>query len=545
MPYRTVAALMLVLLLSGFGCACSAALVAASSVFESYSGTYPVVPSDIDYWSSPPVTVICGEDFAGRITVTFESGGDSATIRHQTYNTMLGVWVTTDTEEVKLDGVTTVTFEGTTIWFGTSANNSYTHTADTPLIAFGFAGNDTITGGDHKDFIYGGLGNDTLSGGADGDWIWGGPGDDELNGGAGNDYLHLGDGEDQTAKGGAGEDTIWGGPGNDTLCGKEADEDEEDGDGGDKDKIFTVGGNDNVWAGPGFDRIYVATYANPVGLKKIVGGPGSDEIYLFGCEGYVYGDYASTQAEHWSYQGADIIYVYGSHQSLGYSIICGEEADTVFNGGANADTMDGEDGNDEINAGGGNDKNGTEPGILGGDGDDLLWGNAGNDIIEGGKGNDQIWGGLGQDKLNGEDGNDRVAGDDGTDDAAGTGDDISGGADDDVIWAEGGADTCYGNDGDDKLYGGLGADTLNGNAGHDTLVDWTSGVVDTLRGGDGDDTLDTYNSPNDNPTADVIEGQGDADRFYLNDQDVDDFSAFYDHFRDYTQNSGEQPVALW
>ncbi|MEL6927224.1 MAG: hypothetical protein AAFO95_01160 [Cyanobacteria bacterium J06600_6] len=62
----------------------------------------------------------------------------------------------------------------------------------------GFAGNDTLTGGDN---------DDTLEGGAD---------NDILNGGDGNDILNGGDGND-TLDGGAGNDTLDGSAGNDTA----------------------------------------------------------------------------------------------------------------------------------------------------------------------------------------------------------------------------------------------------------------------------------------------------------------------------------------
>jgi len=72
------------------------------------------------------------------------------------------------------------------------------------------AGNDTVHGGIHNDYLLGGT--DTLDGGDHGDRLYGGEGDDTLDGGSGDDRLY----------GGLGSDTVDGGSGNDLFLGTAA-----------------------------------------------------------------------------------------------------------------------------------------------------------------------------------------------------------------------------------------------------------------------------------------------------------------------------------
>lgn len=76
--------------------------------------------------------------------------------------------------------------------------------------AYGFDGNDTITGTSKADQLLGGDGNDNLNGGAGND--------SRLEGGNGNDAIDGGDGNDNLI-GGAGNDSLFGGQGNDWLYG--------------------------------------------------------------------------------------------------------------------------------------------------------------------------------------------------------------------------------------------------------------------------------------------------------------------------------------
>lgn len=89
----------------------------------------------------------------------------------------------------------------------------------------GYAGNDTINGGDGADILRGnggadqlngGAGMDTLTGDGGNDLLYGGRGWDSLHGGADNDTLYGEEGFD-TLDGGAGDDSLYGGAGADTY----------------------------------------------------------------------------------------------------------------------------------------------------------------------------------------------------------------------------------------------------------------------------------------------------------------------------------------
>jgi Ca2+-binding RTX toxin-like protein len=92
------------------------------------------------------------------------------------------------------------------------------------------------------------------------------------------------------------------------------------------------------------------------------------------------------------------------------------------NGGSASDvhnsTINGNNGNDWIEAGGGKDTVHGNTGldkILGQDGDDNLQGDSGNDWLDGGAGNDFLQGGADSDKMVGGAGSDKMDGGDGTD----------------------------------------------------------------------------------------------------------------------------------
>jgi Ca2+-binding RTX toxin-like protein len=97
------------------------------------------------------------------------------------------------------------------VWNGTNGNDSIffgpaTPYVDTPVLAYGRDGNDTIIGSKAADTIYGGAGNDLLVVGyrqSTGDHLYGGAGDDTLvtantsgshtlTGGAGADFFMVG-----------------------------------------------------------------------------------------------------------------------------------------------------------------------------------------------------------------------------------------------------------------------------------------------------------------------------------------------------------------
>lgn len=123
---------------------------------------------------------------------------------------------------------------GAVFWTGTNGDDAlYAATLETPIIAQGLGGNDTISGGYGDDFIDGGDGNDslngrwgkdTLVGGAGQDVIFGGEHADTIEGGSGADDITAGSGHDFVT-GGMGNDILRGGPGDDILQGGQGSDD--------------------------------------------------------------------------------------------------------------------------------------------------------------------------------------------------------------------------------------------------------------------------------------------------------------------------------
>lgn len=85
-------------------------------------------------------------------------------------------------------------------------------------LAYGFMGDDAITGTAYADYIFGGDGNDQLIGGNGNDYLYGNAGNDTLRGQGGTEWLSGGAGDD-TLLGGEGAGTLIGGTGNDVLKG--------------------------------------------------------------------------------------------------------------------------------------------------------------------------------------------------------------------------------------------------------------------------------------------------------------------------------------
>jgi uncharacterized delta-60 repeat protein len=80
-------------------------------------------------------------------------------------------------------------------------------TVKTTLIVYAGEGDDSITGGGGKNFLFGQGGNDTINGGAVGDALVGGAGQDHVNGNGGNDIV-IGSANNDTLNGGAGQDIV-------------------------------------------------------------------------------------------------------------------------------------------------------------------------------------------------------------------------------------------------------------------------------------------------------------------------------------------------
>ena len=134
----------------------------------------------------------------------------------------------------------------------------------------------------------------------------------------------------------------------------------------------------------------------------------------------------------------------------------------------------------------------TDGDIIGGT-DDSIQGNGGNDTIDAGAGNDTVDGGTGDDTIDAGVGDDTVDG--------GTGNDfINAGAGNDSVDGGTANDTINAGAGNDSVDGGTGNDTINAGADNDTIVASTDN--DTIDGGDG---ADTYTVLDSSTIADVTE----------------------------------------
>ena len=223
-------------------------------------------------------------------------------------------------------------------------------TAGHGAVAFGFDGNDTITGGAANDTINGGAGNDKIdnsgSTSSETDFLLGGAGNDNIIGGAGNEHIYG-----NVAVGAAGTtdgtDVINAGAGHDYVNGNAGD-----------DFINGQLGNDRLYGGAGNDHIE--------------GGEGND---------YIQGNL-----------GDDTLSDTGTGAANNDTIHGGQGNDTITDDhGSNQ--LYGDLGNDTVTGGDGADW------ISGGDGTDSLIGGAGNDTIVGGTGYDVLTGGTDSDTF--------------------------------------------------------------------------------------------------------------------------------------------------
>ncbi|MDK3074547.1 hypothetical protein QO034_15725 [Sedimentitalea sp. JM2-8] len=185
--------------------------------------------------------------------------------------------------------------------------------------------------------------------------------------------------------------------------------------------------------------------------------------------------------------GDDRIQAFGGNDQL-----YGGGGDDWLAGHDGDDRLFGEAGHDQLYGGGGNDFLAGHDGddrMFGGIGHDQLYGGGGDDFLAGLDGNDRLFGGIGRDQLYGGGGNDFLAGHDGDDR-------LFGEAGHDQLYGGGGNDFLAGHDGDDRLFGGIGHDQLYGGGGDDFLAgldgnDRLFGGIghDQLYGGDGNDRL--------------------------------------------------------
>jgi Ca2+-binding RTX toxin-like protein len=273
------------------------------------------------------------------------------------------------------DGVRTVLHSGFELLFITGGSVADTLTGgDSTDTLTGNAGNDSLSGGKGADKLIGGLGNDTLDGGKDFDTAdytgiagavtvdlslagvqdTGGGGLDlllaieNLTGGSGADTL-TGDKWANSLVGGAGADTLSGGAGNDFL---------------DAGVSFTNTGN-RLDGGAGDDSVRAA---EGTGADTLEGGSGIDTLILLpiGFDSSPPGkvDLAISAAQDTG-SGMDTI--------TGFENVLGAFGNDTIWGSAEANRLDGAEGDDSLSGRGGADT------LVGGLGADVLSGGAHGD----------------------------------------------------------------------------------------------------------------------------------------------------------------------
>ncbi len=402
-------------------------------------------------------------------------------------------------------------FGGKTTLTGGNADD-YLALGNNNSSALGGNGDDTIAGGDDDDTILGEAGNDSVSAGLGNDSVIGGSGNDTVLGGDGNDTIQLSDGKDiaygeigdDSIEGGANNDCLFGGDGNDTLKGL-----------ADDDTLLGEAGIDSLLGGLGADSLNGGADGDTLNGNDdndtLDGDTGNDSLSdTLGSNEFEGGDNNDTIT---AGAGDDTIFGGLNQDTInaggGNDSIAGEDGNDSIDAGAGIDTIDAGTGNDSVVAGDDNDcvVGGTgldtivgglgndsidgnegadsllgsdgEDSIRGQDGADSIYGESGKDTVLGGANADLIYGGTENDSANGGNGNDTVYGEDGNDS-------LEGAADDDLVYGANGNDSLRGGKGRDLLYGGFGFDTIRGQEGIDLLVGWDD---DDSLTGDGDDDI--------------------------------------------------------
>ncbi|OSR24185.1 hypothetical protein B7R56_26660 [Pseudomonas savastanoi pv. retacarpa] len=371
------------------------------------------------------------------------------------------------------DGVTPYAFEqirfadGTT-WTLDQIKTAAVITTDGNDNVWGYATDDTLSGGQGDDSLYGQAGNDTLQGGAGDDSLSGESGDDTLLGDAGNDYLSGGSGIDQLS-GGDGGDYLAGGEGNDALAG-DAGNDTLYGDSG-NDQLDGGTGNDYLTGGDGSDVYRFSRGWGQDSINNYDSSAGKTDAIEFAADIFP-ADIIVTRS------GSDLVLslknatdritISGYFQNDGVTPYALEKVRFADGTEWNLDQIKAlstvtTDGNDNLW------DYATDDTLQGGAGADSLSGEAGNDALFGEEGNDYLYGGAGIDQLSGGDGSDYLTGGEGND----------------TLTGDAGNDTLYGDSGNDQLEGGTGNDYLSGGEGSD---------VYRFNRGWGQDSINNYDS---------------------------------------------------
>jgi Ca2+-binding RTX toxin-like protein len=380
------------------------------------------------------------------------------------------------------------TYNGREAIMGIGSNSGDTQTSgDGNDILRGNGGNDVLISRIGDDSLYGGLGNDTLNGGEDYDYLEGNEGEDVLIGENGLDTINGGEDND-TLYGGADADTLRGGFGDDTVYGESG-----------NDQLFGQPGNDYLNGGENDDSIYGGsendTLVGSLGNDYLVGGNGDEDF----DNGY---DIASFSGTYYNYS-------FSFYNRDGDVLVAGIDGIDILK---DIDQISfGDGGVVKLYTGGSgvNDAIVADPYVA-----VMMDGNDGNDTLTSGLGNDTLSGGYafsnGSDVLNAgagydialyfrpffnytasftSDGAVQLVSTEGTDLITGV---------ERIVFSEGGFFNVYNGDGSNNrlvadpnvwslLYGGNSNDTLYGGKYNDTLAGGNAN--DMLLGGDGNDML--------------------------------------------------------
>ena len=373
---------------------------------------------------------------------------------------------------------------------GTKANDTLTGVAAGSTI-YGLSGNDLITTVQNTttpsgltaystEIAYGGAGNDTLTGvnitgttriTGGRDKLFGDAGNDSINGNGGNDALYGGAGNDTITMGGnAGHGLLFGGAGNDSITGSAVTMTQ--------DTALAAGKyyTQNLAGGDGNDTISGGTSGSASDRHILNGGNGDDSITAAnGSVGIniMYGGAGNDTFTGSNVQGAKD-YMYGG---AGADVFNGGWTDSTHNNAAN-ETISYVSSSAAVTislAAIGTAATGSPTAATGGDAaGDLIY-NVNNAV--GSKNNDSITGNIAANKIDGGNGNDTI---------------YDGGTSASTMTAATATNATNLNVGNDSLSGGNGNDTIimhNGNG--------TAHVID---GGVGTDTLD-FSNVVDNATA--------------------------------------------
>lgn len=368
-----------------------------------------------------------------------------------------------------------------------------------------------LSGGD--DLLYGGLGDDTVDGGDGQDQIYGDEGIDYLYGGSStvvnlyiNNVANYSDGfssVDHTDTTGqdvyvsGGHDQIYGGSESDYI------------DGGDGDDQLSGGTGDDVMHG-GSEAIYQLHFSRYVydqdssqGIYTETTTSSYEQVYISGGHDQMYGN-----------EGADNLY--------------GQDGNDMIYGGTDNDLLYGGQGNTYTLYAMSIEGVPTETILTVSGGNDQLYGDAGEDVLFGGDGNDRLDGGADADQMTGETGNDTYVVDHAGDvvtELGGQGLDTveasidytlgshlenlrmigatmlqgTGNSLNNVMTASSAGSRLNGVNGNDRLQGSIGQDELYGGAGNDELY-----------GGIGNDVLDGGDATN------ILQGGAGDDRYVVN-----------------------------